>query len=107
MTRSALSWADIARFRGMLALAEGDPVEARRRFEEAVGLSAGAGLEHERARALTELGTLEMRESRVDAALALLDEARDIFRALGAARDVKHTEQLLQSAAANRPGAGP
>jgi tetratricopeptide (TPR) repeat protein len=94
--QSRVALADIARFRGMLARAGGNHEEARRRFGESLALSTEAGLEHERAKALVELGALNLEEGHGPDATTFLREAYGVFRQLGAVHDARRAELLLQ-----------
>lgn len=93
---SRVALADIARLLGMLARAEGDVQGARRFFAASVDVATGAGLEYERAKALVELGNLELEEGRPLEAADALFRARDVFRSLGAARDAREADRLLR-----------
>lgn len=101
-TSNRVALADVARFRGSLARAEGDHGTAMRHLDEALALAAGDGLEYERAEALAELGVLQLEQGRAGEAAESLRTAREIFRSLGALGDARTAERLLEGTVGER-----
>lgn len=74
--------ADVARFRGMLALKEGDWEAADEQLTRAVELAADPALQMERAKALRASAELQMLKGARGEALKMLADAAEIFRSL-------------------------
>lgn len=86
---------DVARMRGVVARRRGDLRGANQHLSQALLIAAKAGQELERAEALEELAYLRREEGRTAEARPMLREARQGYRALGAARDAARVEGLL------------
>lgn len=91
---SALS--DIARFRAMIAMAEGRLDMADDELRLGLAIAQEHGLELCRAETLEQLGRLRRRQGRMEESLEALEQAFDGFFALGAKRDVSRVAPLLE-----------
>jgi tetratricopeptide (TPR) repeat protein len=87
---------DVARFRGMIARLEGSFSEAEEHFARAIAFATAGGLKLEHAEALRELCLLRNEEGRTEDAVSILVKAREIFREIGAERDVARMDELLR-----------
>lgn len=88
--------ADVARFRGSAAAAEGDLAAAAEWLERSVAIADRAQLRLERAEAERELARLRWSEGRREEAKELLRGAETVFRSLAAERDATVTAELLE-----------
>lgn len=88
--------ASVRRFRALIARLEGDFAAADRELEDAAALVVGEGHELGRAEILGALARLRWEQGRRDEARAALHRARDCFGALGAAREIRRLEEVLQ-----------
>lgn len=96
--------ADVARFRGSAALAEGDLSAAAEWLERSIAIADRAKLRLERAEAERELAQLRWSEGKREEAKALLRGAQAIFRSLAAERDAAMTTELLERWESPDPG---
>jgi DNA-binding NarL/FixJ family response regulator len=86
----------------LIAAASGRHEEARRAFEEAIGLFARAGAGYETARVRVELAHSLIASGREDAARAELERACRVFEELGAAWDARGTRAALEKVGGRR-----
>jgi tetratricopeptide (TPR) repeat protein len=89
--------ADVARFRAMIARAQGNFSTAEQYITDSLGLATEAGLDLERTEALEEQACLLSAEGQTDEAIATLSEAHDRYEALGAKRDAARTLEVLEN----------
>lgn len=87
---------DIARFRAMIAMAEGRLDDAETALRKGMAIAQEHGLDLCRAETLEQLGRLRRRQGRMGEAVEVLEEAFDVFFGLGARRDVKRVAPLLE-----------
>lgn len=87
--------AEVARFRGMAARAEGNLGEAESHFERALAIAREAGRELEEAEALREIGDLRRLLGDEGAAVDALQRARDLFARCGAQADAERVEEMI------------
>jgi tetratricopeptide (TPR) repeat protein len=85
----------VHRLRAVLARLEGNLEFADRELARDLALAVEWGLELEHAEALGGLATLRRAQGREEEAVRTLQEARERFAALGAARDTQRLEQVL------------
>ena len=88
---------------GVMAAANGDYEEARRRFEDAVDLFDVGGAPYEAARSRLELGSALTALGRVDAAAREARAALIILEKIGAARESERAAGLLRHLEAAAP----
>ncbi|HEX8673484.1 MAG TPA: tetratricopeptide repeat protein [Longimicrobium sp.] len=88
--------AAVRRFRAVIARIEGDFAAADRELEDAAEVVAGKGHELERAQILGAVARLRWEQGRRDEARAALHRARDCFAALGAAREIRRLDEVLE-----------
>jgi tetratricopeptide (TPR) repeat protein len=91
---AAVTLSDVARFRGVLARAVGNPGEAERHLARALEIAEESALGLERAEALRELAELRFAQGAVAAADALARDAEAAFHAIGARRDAERVAEL-------------
>ena len=96
--RDVATLADVARYRGMIARAEGDFAAAEGYFLRSVELAAAPELDLEKAKALRELGELYLAQGRRAEAREALGRALGYFRAFGAASHAADVEEQLRRA---------
>jgi tetratricopeptide (TPR) repeat protein len=89
------SLAEIARFRGMVAVRAGDLAAAEECFERSMMLLREADLPLEQAGLLEEIAKLRRLQGRHNDALSLLQEARRTYIALDARWNIARAEALL------------
>lgn len=87
--------AEVARFRGMAARAEGGLAEAEAEFERALAIARGAGMELEEAEALREVGDLRRLLGDEEGALQALQRARELFARCDAQADAERVDQMI------------
>jgi hypothetical protein len=87
--------AQLARGQGLLAAARDDRATAEKRLGDAVDEFGALGYPYWKATAQTELGALLIDDQRAAAAGALLDDARAVFKRLGASPMLERVEGLL------------
>ncbi len=80
--------------RGNIARASGD-VDGFTFFEKALEIARGKGYPYLEAETLAHYADLRLRTGGEEEALAYLERARDMFRDLGAVRDLERTEEAL------------
>ncbi|HEY0153131.1 MAG TPA: tetratricopeptide repeat protein [Longimicrobium sp.] len=84
------------RFRAVIARIEGDFAAADRDLEDAAAMVVGEGDELERAQILGAVARLRWEQGRRDEARDALHRARDCFAALGAAREIRRLDEVLE-----------
>jgi tetratricopeptide (TPR) repeat protein len=88
--------AGVRRFRAVIARLEGDFAAADRELADAAMLVAGEGHELERAEILGAIARLRWEQGRRDEARDALHRARGCFAALGAAREIRRLDEVLE-----------
>jgi tetratricopeptide (TPR) repeat protein len=94
---------DALRIHGMALAAWGSVTGAARAFEESLSLSRLMCVPYAQAQTLQEWGRLSLREGEPDLARQRLGAAVDIFRRLGARRNLAETQSLLQELGSAKP----
>jgi DNA-binding NarL/FixJ family response regulator len=89
---------------GLIAIADGDIVSARRELEDAVDLFDRSGAPFEAATARIALASALQRLDRADAAVAELDRALDELTRLDARREIAAARALRDRMAGSKPG---
>jgi tetratricopeptide (TPR) repeat protein len=85
----------VGRFRGAIARLEKDWHSANQHLSRALLIAARSDSKLQRAETLEELARLRWEEAKPDEALSLGREARTLYLALGAGRDVERVQRLL------------
>jgi tetratricopeptide (TPR) repeat protein len=94
----------VARLRGMADRVDGRLEAADELLGRALALAAGAGLEMERGETLREAAVLRLCQGRPEEARRRLEEACDVFGAVGAAGELQRTRALLAQVDSPRAG---
>jgi DNA-binding NarL/FixJ family response regulator len=89
---------------GLIAIADGDILSARRELEDAVDLFDKSGAPFEAATARIALASTLQRLDRADAAVAELDRALDELTRLDARREIAAARALRDRMAGSKPG---
>ena len=89
--------AEVSRFRGWIAMVEGEQDAAERHLRHALELADDGTLARERGKALQQLARLRERQGRLDDARALFVQARELFGSLGAAQDARAMHNRLEA----------
>jgi tetratricopeptide (TPR) repeat protein len=98
--RLHLRLVEALRVQGMILAGKERCEEAERSFAEAESLARSMPYLYAEARALHEHGKMHLQKEDGESAQKRLEEALEIFRRLGARKDVEQTEQALAELAA-------
>jgi hypothetical protein len=91
----SLEWGRYERLMGRIAVAGDDLEAAHRHMRRSTVIFQGRGSQLETGRTAYWSGLLWLAQQKPKEALQELNKARQIFEQLGAAADLKHTEQQL------------
>ncbi len=87
--------AEVEVYRGTIARLQSDLAAAEAHLQRALSLSAGEGMERERALAMEEVAQVRWMQGRMAEAIEQLGQAGELFRMVGSQRDLVRVEEQL------------
>ncbi|MEX2582420.1 MAG: hypothetical protein WD766_04060 [Gemmatimonadota bacterium] len=97
--------ADLNRFRAMIERLEGDCATAESYLDRSLDVCSGDEMTLQRGEALEELARIRLAQQRAGAARVLLRESMELYRSIGAHRDVSRLQELSEETLRRPPEA--